>query len=111
MIISINIHLFFPHLPHNFFYKNVTHKKKIAEADIKSYDNCYPFIYHLEHAKTYYNQAAIAPLSIQPILTFYGFAQLLKACLLTIDPNYPESTSMLAHGVTTRKRKSNNMNF
>ncbi|TKH10504.1 hypothetical protein FC678_14550 [Peribacillus simplex] len=93
-----------------FLQKCYTHEK-IAEAEIKSYDNCYPFIYHLEHAKTYYNQAAIAPLSIQPILTFYGFAQLLKACLLTIDPNYPESTSMLAHGVTTRKKKKQQYEF
>ncbi|MDM5292229.1 YaaC family protein [Peribacillus simplex] len=86
-------------------------REKIEDAEMKSYENCYPFIYHLEHGKTYYNQAAIAPLSIQPILIFYGFAQLLKACLLTIDPNYPESTSVLAHGVTTRKRKKQQYEF
>src|SRR6476620_4268203 len=78
---------------------------------MKSYQNCYPFIYYLEHAKTYYEQANIAPLSIKPILVFYGFSQLLKACLLTIDPNYPESTALLAHGVTTRKRKKQQYEF
>ncbi|MBK5444282.1 MULTISPECIES: YaaC family protein [unclassified Peribacillus] len=93
-----------------FLQKCYTHEK-IEDAEIKSYENCYPFIYHLEHAKTYYKQAAIAPLSIQPILSFYGFTQLLKACLLTIDPNYPESTSLLAHGVTTRKRKKQQYDF
>jgi hypothetical protein len=36
---------------------------------------------------------------------FYGFVHLIKACLLTIDPAYPSSTSVLAHGVSTRKRK------
>lgn len=83
----------------------------ISEAEQKSYQNCYPFIYYLEHAKTYYEQANLSPLSIKPILIFYGFSQLLKACLLTIDPNYPESTSLLAHGVTTRKRKKQQYEF
>lgn len=93
------------------FLQKCYNHEKIADAEMKSYENCYPFIYHLEHAKTYYKQAAISPLSIQPILSFYGFAQLLKACLLTIDPNYPESTSLLAHGVTTRKRKKQQYEF
>ncbi|MEH7537842.1 YaaC family protein, partial [Bacillus toyonensis] len=38
-------------------------------------------------------------------------SQLFKACLLTIDPNYPESTTVLAHGVTTRKRKKQGYQF
>ncbi|WP_285769518.1 YaaC family protein [Peribacillus sp. SI8-4] len=93
------------------FLQKCYNHEKIADAEMKSYENCYPFIYHLEQAKTYYKQATISPLSIQPILSFYGFAQLLKACLLTIDPNYPESTSLLAHGVTTRKRKKQQYEF
>ena len=47
----------------------------------------------------------------KPMLLFYGMGQLFKACLLTIDPNYPESTSVLAHGVTTRKRKKQGYQF
>ncbi|PLS14633.1 hypothetical protein CVD28_27135 [Bacillus sp. M6-12] len=86
-------------------------KESIAEKDVKSFENCYPFLYYLEHSKTYYDQAAIAPFSIQPILAFYGFIQLIKACLLTVDPVYPESTSVLAHGVTTRKRKKQQYEF
>ncbi|MFJ7748263.1 YaaC family protein [Peribacillus sp. NPDC097295] len=85
--------------------------EKIEDAEKKSYENCYPFIYHIEHAKLYYTQSAIAPLSLQPILSFYGFSLLLKACLLTVNPNYPESTSLLAHGVTTRKRKKQQYDF
>lgn len=45
------------------------------------------------------------------MLLFYGMSQLFKACLLTIDPNYPESTTVLAHGVTTRKRKKQGYQF
>lgn len=87
------------------FLKNGYEKKQINEAELKAYENCYPFIYYLEHGKIYFNQAKQAPLIIQPILLFYGLIHLLKACILTVDPNYPETTSVLAHGVSTRKRK------
>ncbi|PLT31962.1 YaaC family protein [Bacillus sp. V5-8f] len=93
------------------FLKRCYEGENLSNSEIKSFENCYPFIYYIEHAKTYYQQAVSAPLSIQPILCFYGFIQLLKACLLTIDPNYPESTSVLAHGVTTRKRKKQQYEF
>jgi hypothetical protein len=86
-------------------------KLQIEQADQKSFENCYPFIYYLEHAKTYYDQANHSPLLIQPILMFYGFVHLIKACILTIQPSYPENTSVLAHGVSTRKRKKQQYHF
>jgi hypothetical protein len=86
-------------------------KLKIEQADQKSFENCYPFIYYLEHATTYYSQAKSSPLLIQPTLMFYGFVHLIKACILTIQPNYPENTSVLAHGVSTRKRKKQQYQF
>ncbi|WP_147536210.1 YaaC family protein [Bacillus marasmi] len=87
------------------FLKNCYLKQNIESAEQKSYQNCYPFIYYLEHGKIYYEQAEKSPLIIQPILLFYGFVHLIKACILTKDPSYPETTSVLAHGVSTRKRK------
>ncbi|WP_242145876.1 MULTISPECIES: YaaC family protein [unclassified Bacillus cereus group] len=86
-------------------------KLPIENAEKRSFENCYPFIYYLEHGKNYYDLSQTAPCSIQPILLFYGMSQLFKACLLTIDPNYPESTTVLAHGVTTRKRKKQSYQF
>lgn len=86
-------------------------KLNIEQPEQKSFENCYPFIYYLEHAKTYYEQAKHSPLLIQPILMFYGFVHLIKACILTIQPNYPENTSVLAHGVSTRKRKKQQYHF
>ncbi|ENQ3081083.1 YaaC family protein [Bacillus multifaciens] len=87
--------------------------KKLSNTNTekKSFENCYPFIYYLEHGKNYYQSCNTAPFSIKPVLLFYGMSQLLKACLLTVDPNYPESTSVLAHGVTTRKRKKQGYQF
>lgn len=80
-------------------------------AEQKAYENCYPFIYYLEHGKVYYEQGKNSPLIIQPILLFYGLVHLIKACILTVDPNYPETTSVLAHGVSTRKRKKQQFHF
>jgi hypothetical protein len=93
-----------------YLYKIYNHKQ-IDEAEKKSYENCYPFIYYLDHGKSYYTLSKQAPISIKPVLLFYGMTQLLKACLLTVDPQYPESTSVLAHGVSTRKRKKQSYDF
>ncbi|WP_449538291.1 YaaC family protein [Ferdinandcohnia sp. Marseille-Q9671] len=86
-------------------------KATVPDAEKKSYENCYPFIYYLEHGQNYYQLSKDAPLAIKPVLLFYGMVQLLKACLLTVDPQYPESTSVLAHGVSTRKRKKQSYEF
>lgn len=93
------------------FLKNCYQKQQFDLAEQNSYENSYPFIYYLEHGQVYYKQAEIAPLIIQPILLFYGLVHLIKACILTIDPNYPETTSVLAHGVSTRKRKKQQYHF
>jgi hypothetical protein len=81
------------------------------DAEKKGYENCYSFMYYLDHGKLYYKQAEDAPLAIKPVLLFYGLVHLIKACLLTMDPNYPETTSVLAHGVTSRKRKKQHYQF
>ncbi|MFD1738831.1 YaaC family protein [Bacillus salitolerans] len=93
------------------YLHTIYHKSKFDEAEKKSYQNAYPFIYYLEHGKSYYQLSNQAPLSIKPVLLFYGMTQLLKASLLTVDPHYPESTSVLAHGVSTRKRKKQSYDF
>ncbi|PMC33691.1 hypothetical protein CJ195_27115 [Bacillus sp. UMB0899] len=76
-----------------------------------SYDNCYRFIYFLKHGENFFLQANQSPHAIQPILLFYGISQLLKACLLIKDPNYPSTSSVLAHGASSRKRKKQQYQF
>lgn len=93
------------------FLKDAYTRRHIANADLKSYDNCYAFIYYIEHGKKYYMLAKRAPDEIKPVLLFYGMVQLIKACLLTVDPQYPTTTSVLAHGVSTRKRKKRDYAF
>ncbi len=93
------------------YLKSCYQQRNLEKADLNSYEKSYPFIYYLEHGQIYYKQAEIAPLIIQPILLFYGLVHLIKACILTIDPNYPETTSVLAHGVSTRKKKKQQYQF
>nr|WP_263323977.1 YaaC family protein [Neobacillus sp. Marseille-Q6967] len=93
------------------YLKNKYQKKNFDNPEQKSYENCYAFLYYLEHGKIYYQQAEQAPLILKPILLFYGLVHLIKACILTVDPSYPETTSVLAHGVSTRKRKKQNYQF
>lgn len=87
--------------------------QKLTDVDAKkkSYQNGRALMYYLDHGRTFYHNGQQATPLLQPILYFYGMVHLLKAVLLTKRPEYPESTSMLAHGVSTRKRKKKNYNF
>jgi hypothetical protein len=93
------------------YLKSHYKKRNIENPEQKSYENCYAFLYYLEHGQIYYQQAENSPLILKPILLFYGLVHLIKACILTQDPSYPETTSVLAHGVSTRKRKKQNYQF
>lgn len=86
-------------------------KINVVNAEAKSYENCNTFMYYLEHGQQFYDSGKNSKSLLQPILYFYGMIHIIKACLLTKRPNYPESTTMLAHGVSARKRKKKNYTF
>lgn len=77
----------------------------------KAFHNAYPFLYYIEHGKSYFLAAKHSQINVKPTLLFYGLVQLIKACILTVDPNYPSSTAILAHGVTSRKIKKTGYSF
>lgn len=77
----------------------------LLNPTIQAKEKSTAFMYYLEHGKSYYSLSSTSPLEIKPLLLFYGLTHLLKAALLTVDPFYPDSTSVLAHGVSTRKKK------
>ncbi|MBO8155617.1 MAG: YaaC family protein [Bacillaceae bacterium] len=81
------------------------------EPDSLSFSNAERFLYYLNHSQIFYDQVRNSPIEIQPILLFYGMVQQIKSCLLTIRPHYPESTNLLAHGASTRKRKKQQYSF
>ncbi|MFC0470333.1 YaaC family protein [Halalkalibacter kiskunsagensis] len=106
--------LFIPFYSATFSRKFLTERyeeNQIAQPKTTSYHTCSSFMYHLQHGQLYFKHASIVPIELKPILVFYGYVQLLKACILTLDPNYPESSQVLAHGVTTRKRKKSSYRF
>lgn len=86
-------------------------KLQLTDSNGKSFDNTYGFIYYLEHGKKYYTLADQAPAELKPVLLFYGMTQLMKACILCSDPEYPDTSSVLSHGLSTRKRKKRSYEF
>ncbi|WP_157967322.1 MULTISPECIES: YaaC family protein [Paraliobacillus] len=86
-------------------------KNSITNAQKWSYDNCYQFFYYIKHGLLYYQTGKQSPIVTQPLFYFYGMTHLIKACLLAKIPDYPASTSLLAHGLTTRKRKKRDYQF
>lgn len=93
------------------FLLNAYRHLKIINPEVKSYENCHTFLYYLKHGLHFYEVGKQLTPIIQPILLFYGMAHLIKASLLIKRPDYPESTKLLAHGVSSRKRKRKNYTF
>ncbi|MEB1806339.1 MAG: YaaC family protein [Bacillaceae bacterium] len=91
--------------------KSCYEAKGIKDSEVLAFQNTYPFIYYLEHGEKYFSQVQTSPIEIKPVLLFYGMVQIMKACLLLSDPHYPETSQVLAHGVTTRKRKKSQYIF
>jgi YaaC-like Protein len=82
-------------------------KKELDQSDRLAFQQSTRFLYLWKQARLFYHTAATADLSIQPLLLFYGCTHLLKGMLITQDPDYPQNSRVLQHGVTTRKVKRN----
>lgn len=97
------------------FTKNYLQTKynglEIENKSSKAFHNTYPFLYYIEHGKSYFQAAQNSQINVKPTLLFYGLIQLLKACILTVDPVYPSNSAILAHGVTSRKIKKAGYSF
>lgn len=93
------------------FLRRIYEHQQMEEPLNKSYKNGYSFTYYLIHGRRFFNQARHSPYEIKPLLLFYGMIQLCKACLLTLDQDYPNTSTVLAHGVSTRKIKKQSFEF
>jgi|GEM_PF-402232 len=81
------------------------------EANRLAFDNTQKFIYFLKQGVSYFKSAQSSELIVRPLLLYYGFTSLMKAMILSKDPYYPRTTTVLQHGITTRKRKKSNYVF
>lgn len=70
-----------------------------------------PLIYYLRQAREIYETVTGSSLLVQPLIAYYGMINLIKVWILTIDPSYPSNSSVLRHGLSTRRRKGNNYSF
>lgn len=93
------------------FLEECYQKMEEPNASRLSFENTTSFLYYLNHGVRFFENAKKVELFIKPVLYFYGMTHLIKACLLTKRPRYPESTTLLSHGVTARKRKKKNYTF
>ncbi|UOQ44732.1 YaaC family protein [Halobacillus salinarum] len=80
-------------------------------ASQHAYNNAERFIYGLNLGDEYLQSSLHTPLSVQPLLLYYSLTHYLKSLLLTVDPGYPATAKVLAHGLSTRKRKRQHYRF
>lgn len=52
-------------------------------------------------AREYFSQAALADMSVRPLLTFYGVSSLSRACILLLGKHGGETSLAGAHGLQT----------
>lgn len=69
------------------------------------------FIFAIKQAREYYRAAEACDILTKPLMLYYGMMALAKALIFSRDPEYPSSTSVLRHGLSTRKLKRDNYQF
>ncbi|OEF99634.1 hypothetical protein BHF71_08055 [Vulcanibacillus modesticaldus] len=90
------------------YLQNIYEKIGYDDGYKLAYQNTPKFIYFIKQAKEYFYSASKSNILVKPLLIYYGMMNFIKAVILTKKPDYPSRTSVLRHGITTRKLKKNN---
>jgi hypothetical protein len=69
------------------------------------------FLFSIKQAREYYKAAEHCDILTKPLLLYYGMMALSKALITTKNPDYPSTTSVLRHGLSTRKLKRDQYQF
>lgn len=87
--------------------------KKYPESEAKTlaYRNVHAFTSYIKQGMALFQTAKKSDFWSSSLLIYYGMMSLLKAYALSIDSNYPHSTSLLQHGLTSPKRKKEPYRF
>lgn len=105
------------HLEHLFQFLTNEHEARLlltesyrrfetaVEAKRLAYENTLKWIYALKQGLIYFREAERCTLMVKPLLLFYGITSFKKGLILLYDPAYPKTTTVLQHGLTTRKKK------
>lgn len=88
-------------------------RKLVDEKIIKhwAYANTLKFCYFIKQGILFFDEAQRSSVMIKPLLLFYGMTNLKKGLILLHDPHYPQSSAVLQHGLTTRKKKKASYRF
>ncbi|WP_431802110.1 YaaC family protein [Halobacillus andaensis] len=81
------------------------------QAKLLAYENAERFSYGLQLGEEFLTAAEQTPFSVKPLLYYYSLTHFLKSCIVTVDPEYPSTSKVLAHGLSTRKRKKQHYRF
>jgi hypothetical protein len=87
------------------YLEKLYNKRNVAESQRLAFQNTPKFIYFIKQAREYFHAAKQSHILVKPLLVYYGMMSLIKSVVLTMDPTYPSNTSVLRHGITTRKIK------
>ncbi|BCJ87462.1 YaaC family protein [Effusibacillus dendaii] len=68
-------------------------------------------IFGIKQARQYYRAAESCDIMTKPLLLYYGMMSLARAFIASCDPDYPSNTSVLKHGLSTRKLKRDSYQF
>jgi hypothetical protein len=93
------------------FLQKTYEKAKIEKAKERAYQNTDLFCAFIRHAQTFFQHVQTSAYAVQPLLLYYGMMNMWKAFLLTIDPDYPQNSAVLQHGISTRKKKKAGYRF
>jgi hypothetical protein len=93
------------------FLRDKYEQMGLPEAKRYSYLATPKFMYSIKQAREYYKAAACCDIVTKPLLLYYGMMSLARALITTRDPEYPSTTSVLKHGLSTRKLKRSDYQF
>lgn len=82
-----------------------------SEAKTLAYRNVHAFTSYIKQGLSLFQTARNSDFWSSSLLLYYGMMSLLKAFALSLDPNYPHSTTILQHGLTSPKRKKEPYRF
>ncbi|MCH5585028.1 YaaC family protein [Shimazuella sp. AN120528] len=82
-----------------------------SEAKTLAYRNVHAFTSYIKQGMALFQTAKQSDFWSSSFLLYYGMMSLLKGFALSIDPNYPHSTTILQHGLTSPKRKKEPYRF
>lgn len=93
------------------YLKECYQRLSIPYPERAAFRNVTPFMIYIRQARNIFLSLDNSSLWMEPVQLYYGMMSLLKACILTMDPDYPRSTSVLRHGISTKKRKKEVFRF